>query len=93
MNKVAHSVRIVARHLNVSASRPVTPESFAHILSTGVADDQFKDHLVSFFDEATSADFADIVAEGASSFDRLANLARSVLPEGHRSRIFLDDRA
>lgn len=93
MDKVARSVRIVTRHLNVSASRRVTPEAFASVLSTGIVDDLYRDHLVSFFDEATSADFADLVAQGASSFERLANLAKTVLPEGHQSRAFLDERA
>ena len=79
------------RHVEVSAATGCPPRMFARALATGVAEPAAQSALQLFFEEGDVDMLVDLVTEGASTFDILADLSRGLLPPGHPTTIFLSE--
>ena len=79
------------RHVEVSAETGCTPEEFARALRDGRADKNSRLAVALFLDEGDPDAIVEIVAQAASTFASLAQLARDLLPPNHPTTAFLEE--
>lgn len=64
---------------------------FAQAPATGFAESAARPALRLFFAEGDADMLVDLVTEGASTFEILAGLSRTLLPPGHPTTLFLSE--
>ena len=87
------AVRIAVTHLGVSRTGKVSAEKFMAALAQAAPAEAADAALGAFLDEAEPADFADLVASRAATFESLAKLSARWLPFSHPNRVLLDELA
>ncbi len=79
------------RHVEVSAETGCTPAAFAQALRSGRADGASRLAVALFLAEGEPDAIVEIVAQQASTFRTLAQLARDLLPPRHPTTAFLEE--
>ena len=77
------------RHVNVSFKSDCPAAAFADALRTGHATPDSKDAVTLFLEEGDEQMLFDLVMEGSSTFETLADLAVKLLPASHPTTAFL----
>ena len=77
-------------HIRASSGIAPDRDSFVAALDMGVASSSARAALESHLHESGPAELASLVAEGFTSFAKLAAFARQVLPAEHPNRVWLD---
>ena len=77
-------------HIRASSGLAPDRDSFVAALDTGVASSAARATLESHLHESGAAELASLVAEGFTSFAKLAALARQLLPPAHPNRLWLE---
>ena len=88
----ARAVALAARHVNASTPEAIPDLALLGSLQTGLVPARDRHHLRALSDETDTATMADLVVSRAVTYGQLAILADELLPAGHDTRTWLDDR-
>lgn len=88
-DQTSRAVQIALGHFKASTGVDVDPIAFASDLASGCPTPQTEFALGAHLREADPAELANLVLDGAASFQSLKSLADRLLPAGHPNHAYI----
>lgn len=89
IEQTSHAVQVALGHFKASTGVDVDPVAFARSLASGRSTPQTEFALEAHLREADPAELANLVIEGAASFQSLKILADRLLPPDHPNQAYI----
>ena len=80
-------------HIRASSGLFADADGFRRSMASGIVVEGSEDAIETHLREACSAELADLVAEGVTTFETLASLANALIEPDHPNAIFLNEAA